>query len=83
MIVATESPRRLRRRASISVSSTPRPASTSSSTAPVSIVHTSRRAGSVSRTSATVAVCPPVSAKTATAPESDRIHDTCSADDVS
>lgn len=53
------------------------------SSAPCSISQTSRSSGSRSRSEATDALCAGLSTTTATAPESPRIHWTCSGELVS
>jgi hypothetical protein len=70
-------------RSSTACSSVSAPAETRSSSAPDSICQTSRRSGASVRTSPTVLAWAGVSTITATAPESLRIHCTCSAEDVS
>ena len=95
MIEATESGVACRRRASRSESAVPAPSLIRSSTAPRpssgSITQICRTSGAPPmpelvaplRAASTVAASTVFSAKTATAPESARIHSTCSAEDVS
>ena len=95
MIEASDSGVAARRRSARSSSLIPAPAAVSSSTAPRplsgSITQTCRTSGAPPRSESvwpvravsTQAALPVVSANTATAPESDRIHSTCSAEEVS
>ena len=83
MMVASESGVRVARRASSSSSETSAPAALSESTAPSSKIHTFATLGRLSATSSKTALFLALSRNTATASESDRIHWTCSAEDVS
>ena len=71
------------RRLVTSSSGTSAPAATSEPIASFSNCHTCARSGADSRTASTIPACASVSTNTALAPESDRIHCTCSALDVS
>lgn len=70
-------------RSSTVASVTPAPPLRRASTAPFSICQTCARAGSEWRTVSTASACASLSTITATAPESPRIHCTCSAELVS
>ena len=83
MIVARDSLFTAPRRFMTVSSGTSRPAEMSASIPPESITHTSRSSGRPTCVWATVFACSRVSTKAATAPESDRIHSTCSAEEVS
>lgn len=71
------------RRSATVASVTSRPAPASVARAPPSICQVCRSSGRRPRTSSTTAACWAVSVRTATAPESPRIHSTCSAEEVS
>ena len=83
MMVASASLVTERRRSWTVSSGTCRPAATHSSSPPASRTHTWRRSGRPTWTWATVLAWSSVSTNAATAPESLRIHSTCSAEDVS
>ncbi len=70
-------------RSSTVASLTSRPSRPSSATPPASMPHTCLSAGSASRTDSTAAACASLSTRAAVAPESPRIHCTCSAELVS
>ncbi len=82
-MVAIESAPAVDRRSVTVLVETLAPASASAASAPRSICQVCFSSGSRSRTSSTTAACASVSVSTATAPESPRIHSTCSAEDVS
>lgn len=83
MIVATSSGAIASRRAAACAGSTPRPARSSSATAPASIVTIRRRCGSEGRRASTRPACSEVSTIAKRTRESEQIQATCSSEEVS